>query len=94
MFFLPLHFFPFNPIFAPANSSHRMDSDNKEALKEVEQSPEADFFSKEEYKSKKDIINAVTQYNKNCHRAFKVFSSNNATTMLCVWMILAPSLFM
>jgi hypothetical protein len=38
---------------------------------------DADFFSKTEYKSKKDIINAVCQYNKNCHRAFKVVSSDH-----------------
>ncbi len=52
-----------------------MHSDNKDALKEVQQSPEADFFLKKEYKSKKDIIIAVSQYHKDCHHAFKVVSS-------------------
>jgi hypothetical protein len=71
-----------------------MDSDNKEALKD---SSATKILTTKKHKALRqilDIINAVTQYNKNFHRAFKVFSSNNATTMLCVWMILAPSLFM
>ena len=38
---------------------------------------DADFFSKTEYKSKKDIVNAVCQYHKNCLRAFKVVSSDH-----------------
>jgi hypothetical protein len=52
-----------------------MHSNIEDALKALQQSPEADFFSKKEYKSKKDIIIAVSQYHKDCHCAFKVVSS-------------------